>query len=333
MGGGRALSPPAPRTPLALVNRNNRWDRNEHRCSKMTDGPFQHAGFPDSLSDLESLSEPFLDPFFWHAERGDVPSSWWAHVPFGHWIVCALRPRLLVELGTQTGVSYSAFCQAVARSSLNTRCYAVDTWRADPDVGEQDTQVFDEFRRFHDERYGAFSALLRADFDEARDHFADGSVDLLHIAGLATYERAWHNFESWLPKLSERAVVLLHNTNERSHSGAWRVWSELCRSYPHFEFLHGYGLGILAVGAYVPANVADLCRVTDLSLIARIRERFSDLGDRWKREKALAGELARLRVASAHEAERVRREVNLWESRCREMEHAREQIARRLDTA
>ena len=33
-----------------------------------------------------------------------------------------------------------------------------------------------------------FSSLLRMDFADARDHIEDGSVDLLHIDGLHTYE-------------------------------------------------------------------------------------------------------------------------------------------------
>jgi hypothetical protein len=73
---------------------------------------------------LEVLSDPCLDPLFWRAERLGSPSAWWQHVPLAHWIVGATAPRLLVELGTHTGVSYAAFCQAVLRERLATRCHA-----------------------------------------------------------------------------------------------------------------------------------------------------------------------------------------------------------------
>ncbi len=101
----------------------------------MDDGAPSFLDSTDGMNDLDALVSPSLDPLFWRAERLGIASAWWQHVPFGHWVVRATRPRSLVELGTHTGVSYSAFCQAVARSHLDTRCYAVDTWRGDPQAG------------------------------------------------------------------------------------------------------------------------------------------------------------------------------------------------------
>ena len=63
-------------------------------------------------------------------------------------------------------------------------------------------------------------------------------------------------FTSWQPKLSERAVVLMHDTNVREKDfGVWRFWEEISQQYPAFEFLHAYGLGVLAVGQHPPEHV------------------------------------------------------------------------------
>ena len=264
---------------------------------------------------LASLLAPELDPLFARPSRVGTDSAWTGHVPFALWIVPALRPRLLVELGTHNGVSYCAFCDAVAAARLDARCYAVDTWEGDEHAGFYGQIVYDDLRRFHDQRFGAFSELLRCTFDAALSYVADGSIDLLHIDGCHGYDAVRHDFDSWLPKLSDRAVVLFHDTNVRERGfGVWRLFAELCTRYPAFEFLHEHGLGVLAVGSVVPAPVAALCALDDPAAIGVVRERFALLGERWRldmharvlgdeiaRRTQHAGELARARDAAVTE--------------------------------
>ena len=254
----------------------------------VSDQQLPHVAKPQPAADgqldagLSAISDPLLDPLFWSAERLGAPSAWWLHVPFAHWIVCASRPNVLVELGTHAGVSYSAFCQAVRRAGLPTRCHAVDTWRGDSHSGEYDESVFHEFRRYHDEHFGTFSTLLRSTFDEALGFIDDGSIDLLHIDGLHTYDAARHDYESWLPKLSANGIVMFHDINERTKDfGVWRLWRQLYGRHPSFTFLHGHGLGVLAVGDHAPESVLNLCRIADPARVAVLRERFARLGERW----------------------------------------------------
>jgi hypothetical protein len=97
---------------------------------------------PDQTHDMSGLDWlAAFDPIFSRAERVGTRSAWWQHVPFGHWIVCTARPRVAVELGTHTGVSYSAFCEPVVRAGLDTRCYAVDAWRGDAHAGTYGEEV------------------------------------------------------------------------------------------------------------------------------------------------------------------------------------------------
>ena len=209
---------------------------------------------------LEPLLSPALDSLFRTPRRLGKPSGWWGHVPFAFWIVQATEPRLLVELGTHHGVSYAAFCDAVLQHRLPTRCFAVDSWQGDAHAGFFDEAVYRDVQAFNDAHYGGFSELIRADFDTAVAHFADGSIDLLHIDGFHTYEAVRHDYETWRPKLSERAVVLFHDTNvRRDDFGVHRFFSELAGRHPHFEFLHGNGLGVVAPGRAMPAAVAQLC--------------------------------------------------------------------------
>jgi DNA repair exonuclease SbcCD ATPase subunit len=116
-------------------------------------------------------------------------------------------------------------------------------------------------------------------FDAARDVIADGSVDLLHIDGFHSYEAVRHDFEGWAPKLSPRGVVLFHDVNVMERGfGVARFWAEVAGRFPSFAFLHGHGLGVLAVGPEVPPAIGRLCATTAPSAVAVLRERFASLG-------------------------------------------------------
>ncbi|MFC1980537.1 class I SAM-dependent methyltransferase, partial [Chloroflexota bacterium] len=176
-------------------------------------------------------------------------SAWQEHIPFAMWLVDVLRPKIIVELGTQYGDSYCAFCQGVQELKLETSCYAIDAWQGDPHTGYYGPEVLTNLRAHHDPLYGSFSCLIQSTFDEALPYFGDGTIDLLHIDGYHPYESVKHDFESWLPKMSSSGVVLFHDINVRGKDfGIRRFWEEVRAKYPHFEFLHCHGLGLLAAG-------------------------------------------------------------------------------------
>ena len=196
-----------------------------------------------------SLVKPLaLRAMFWRPSYLEA-SSWLEHIPFAFWIIEASQPKVFVELGADYGASYFAHCQAIDKLGLDTQSFAIDAWGGSDSSNKQGSSVFDKVNAYNESQYSGFSNLLRSSIEEAAHHFADGTVDLLHINGLNTSGFSLRDFEVWLPKLSDRAIVLLHGTNARERNfGIFKLYEQLQTRYPTFEFSFGQGLGLIGVG-------------------------------------------------------------------------------------
>ena len=264
-------------------------------------------------------------------ERLTDASSWHGLIPLAFVLMDLHRPRVFVELGTHKGDSYCAFCQAVSTLELPTSCWAVDTWLGDEHAGRYDSSVYDQLREWHDPRFGRFSTLIRSTFDQALTQFSDGSIDLMHIDGLHTYEAVRHDFESWLPKMSNRGLILFHDIVERERDfGVWRLWEELAARYPAMEFRFSHGLGLIGVGKAIDSSVKELFSM-DTAGRNVLEQHFFSLGERvvyMHRSRELAAECLCLRENVEHLRENVESESKILQDALQREKALYEQVKR-----
>jgi GT2 family glycosyltransferase len=279
----------------------------------------------DGLANMEMDEE-----LTWEPIHLATPMPWTGHLPFAFWLIKALRPRTFVELGTHSGNSYFAFCQAMAAFVPGGRAYAVDTWAGDDHAGHYGEDVFAMVSRVNTAHFGGFSTLLRTTFDDARPYFPtaneegglEAGIDLLHIDGLHTYDAVRHDFETWHGALSRRAVVLFHDTNVRERDfGVWRLFRELASQYPAFEFDHSNGLGVLGVGPDQLPLLEALFRLPDdPERAGAFRRRFAARGTTFQRQVEIIDLQARLANAEtrAQQARNLLSEAEFRASELRE---------------
>lgn len=194
---------------------------------------------------------------YWMPVHFDI-TAWAEHAPFASWLIDAARPRTVLELGTHKGFSFFAMAETARRLGLPTVLTAIDGWVGDDHAGYYGDEVYEKVRGIAARDYPDTTRLIRAFFSDAAGEIEDGSVDLLHIDGRHGYDDVREDFETYRAKLSSRGVVMFHDTREfRPTFGVHRLWSELATTAPSFEFHHGHGLGVLAIGADVPTTVLD----------------------------------------------------------------------------
>ena len=264
------------------------------------------AAIPIDYSCIAEAISSAFDPI-----RTIVRSAWSEHAPFLFALFSLVRPRRYVEIGTERGMSFFAACQAAETLRRGTQCVAIDSWMGDEHAGFYGKEIFEEFTALLNLRRPANAYFIRSYFSQALPCFDEGSIDLLHIDGLHTYETVKADFESWLPKMSARGTVIFHDTNVyHGNFGVWRFWNEVKLKYPHFQLPHQHGLGVIYIGAEpspLAAMLRELQENPGLAMI--VINFFANLGAMSTQKSILDQDLIHAKTekdAISAEAERLR---------------------------
>ncbi len=269
------------------------------------DSFLEYAAFPASeeVHDtplLSSILKDLLRASYFEIEDL-VPSDWSGHVPFMFALVDYLKPRRFVELGTLRGASFFAAMQAARGRACEG--IAVSPWAVEANRMEQFRNAFEDFQ-FLARKYAGQVGALRMSPDEALHRFEDGSIDLLHVDGLSDYDGAKAKINAWLPKLSDRGVLMIHDVNAHGGTfGVWRLWDELRFQFPSFDFRHDQGLGIACVGESVPSGLITLASAfaEDANLRTLLQQHFEVLGQQSAELFSRRFDMAQLEMRAAAE--------------------------------
>lgn len=223
------------------------------------------------------------------AKDGVAPPAW------EDWLIGLVRPELMVCAAASSYVPYRALCEAIKRQQLTVQCYAISLDSEESENPAAAKSVGGEF--------ASFSHVIRGDRSATLGAFPEHSVDLL-VLDPACVTFGAEGLESWLPKLSAAAVVLL--LGESMDSIDDQIVS-LVNRYPSLRL--GRQATLLAVGERVPTGLLNVFRENDPSAATDLTV---DAGTRPDIEREPTDEtdidgLARQLEAQAHELEQVRR--------------------------
>jgi len=199
-------------------------------------------------------------------------SDWLGFAPFAFWLVDALRPARVVEIGTTSANSYFSFCQALSALQIPAEALALvndDLWSR-----KRKIQLIQSHNSLH---FAGFSKVISA--RNAEEGIDEASIDLLHI-NLCDPSALEEMVQNWLPKLSSRGVVVIR---ERESFGEYpRVSTflkDLRQRFPHFELTHSEGVLVIQVGATQSGVMTKLYQCYGTPAYEKVvKEVFSSLG-------------------------------------------------------
>ena len=181
---------------------------------------------------------------FWRVRFLD-DSEFLHHIPFLFWLIENQPPNCFVTLGLhENGTAHFAACQALDRLRPESKCYAVDAWEA------TGGQVHDRIASYNSRMYQDISEFIVSPTTSAVANFDDGSIDMLLIDSDAAPNDIEIQLQDWLPKLTERAIVLIHGSQREAFTDAAgkAVMKRLGDRFPMIRFNSGSGLTALLVG-------------------------------------------------------------------------------------
>lgn len=189
-------------------------------------------------------------------------TAWGGHAIFAEWLVKAIHPQLIVDLGIDLG--YSTFVWSTALNKVSSdaaskgqklseaRVVGIDSFQFQierdtrPDMVRDAygfvTAVMDKFQTEY-----ANVEVIKGYFKEVSDSWTEGqTVDILHVDGRHEYEHAKEDYFAWNKYVKPDGMVLFHDCYvwNQENFGVYRLFDEITEYRFRGYFENDYGLGV-----------------------------------------------------------------------------------------
>jgi predicted O-methyltransferase YrrM len=168
-----------------------------------------------------------------------IESTWKGHEQLAMWLVHRLRPKTILDLGFDRGLSTIAFA-----FRNRGHVFGID-WFEDGNYAAKSFALDSAFRNISyaiQLNYAKNIHLIIGPFSEASKGWRR-EIDILHIDWAHSYLAARQHYLNWAPYLKPDSVILMHDVTAHPE-GAGRAFEEL--PYPKLILPHCNGLGIAA---------------------------------------------------------------------------------------
>jgi predicted O-methyltransferase YrrM len=173
----------------------------------------------------------------------DIVPGWFARVNAAclYRVLSSERPGAIVEIGSYLGRSTVFFGRALKQLGIDGRIVSVDPHTGDRHVLEQlAVPTLPSYDLFSHHLAAAsvedvVTARVMTSTQAALEEL--GPVDLLYVDGWHSYDAVVADGKAWLPKLSDRGVVVFddylmhgevaHAVEDLARSGAFHLWGTL----------------------------------------------------------------------------------------------------------
>lgn len=144
------------------------------------------------------------------------------HMPFLFWLIDTSRPTRIVQAGIGEPARFLSLCQAAEKLGMESLCIGIDDSMDGHGLSEDQASE-------HAALYGDFSFVARESLASAVRHLHGEAVDLLvidtaldndHIEALKTH---------WVPLLSPRALIAIHDPENTLGDAARIFVTELAK--------------------------------------------------------------------------------------------------------